>query len=640
MPQTPSGPVHPGRESRLKYHPVTDAHITGGLWAERRRINREVSVPQAWDRLHEAGNYHNLELAAGRTEGDYVNNLWFLDTDIYKWLEAVAWTFQDPDLPDEVRRRLQEQGASTEELLLAVQQPDGYLDSYYQVKHPGMRFEELEWGHELYCAGHLIQAAVAWHRTTGEEGLLGIARRFADLVVGTFGTGEGRINRVGGHPEVETALVELYRETGESRYLDAARFFVERRGHGSLEAGSFGAQYFQDHAPVREAENVEGHSVRQLYLLAGVADVSAETGDEGLALAADRLFDQMTRTKTYITGGLGAHHQDEAFGDPYELPNERSYAETCAAIASIHFCYRMLALTGESKYADLLERTLYNGFLAGISLDGTKYIYANPLQVRDGHLDRGHDGDYGRVPWFHCACCPPNVMRLLASLNTYGVLTSSSEVVVHQYWSGIATAKIDGGTVRLRTETEYPWDSSVTLTVEDTDIDGEWTLSLRVPQWAPSADLRLGGEPAPGSPEGGWWRITRAWEAGDTIELILPMEPRLVVGDPRADAIRRSVALERGPLVYCVEGLDAPVSLDDLVTPPGTSVAVGPDVGLPVVTLQFEAHQRDREDRGWWPYVADTMPTGHSPAGTAVAVPYFAWGNRGRGTMRVWLPTE
>ena len=315
----------------------------------------------------------------------------------------------------------------------------------------------------------------------------------------SFGTGPGRVDGIDGHPEVETALVELYRETGEQGYLDAARFFVDRRGHGLLGGHGFGAHYFQDHAPVREATSVEGHSVRQVYLLAGVADLYVEDGDETLREAAGRLWHEMVATKTYVTGGIGTHHSDEAFGDPYELTNERSYCETCAAIGSVMFSWRMLMITGEARYADLMERTLYNGFLAGLSIDGQRYIYANPLQVREGHLSGGNDRDYARKPWFKCACCPPNVMRTLASLEHYVVLGGADGLRVHQFVSGSWTAPVGDGEATVAVETDYPWDGRVRVRVEDST--GTWGLTVRVPHWATDGVVhgeRRGGHPRRG----------------------------------------------------------------------------------------------------------------------------------------------
>ena len=637
-----AGPIRLTESSAVALRPATRARITGGLWAGRRAVNRDVCVPEAWDRLHEAGNFHNLELAAARVTGEYVNDLPFLDSDLYKWLEAVAWTLDDPDLGSAPAEQLLSRLAESTDLLAAMQQEDGYLNSHFQVRFPGERFVQLPWGHELYCAGHLIQAAVALHRSTGEEGLLTIARRVADLVVRAFGTGPGQVDGVCGHPEIETALVELYRETGERSYLDLAVYFVDRRGHGLLGDGKFGRHYWQDHRPVREAPSVEGHAVRQLYLLAGVADVYAETGDATLLAAAERLWTEMAATKTYLTGGIGAHHRDEAFGDPYELPNERSYCETCAAIASIHFSWRMLMITGEAKYADLLERTLYNGFLAGLSLDGKRYIYANPLQVRDGHVSSGDDGDYVRVPWFRCACCPPNVMRLLASLEHYVLLSDERSVALHQFMTGTFAAEVAGGEARLAVSTDYPWDGDVRVRVED-GPDAAWTLALRVPGWAEGAALTVNGTPVDGTSAGGWWRVERSWVAGDEVLLQLPLDPRLTAADPRLDVDRGCVAVERGPLVYCLEGVDHDGRrLDDLVLrtdQPLEAVAEDGELG-PVVLVRAAGAVRGRPTPGWWPYgsPAAVAAATEEPA-PLTAVPYFAWGNRAEGAMRVWVPT-
>ena len=662
--------------------PAQEAAITGGLWAERRRVNREVSIPGGWDRLHEAGNFHDLELAAGRAQGDYVSELPFLDSDVYKWLEAVGWVLADPELDRDLAERLRAQVAETAALLTATQRDDGYLQSYFQVHAPGERFATLAWGHELYCTGHLIQAAVALHRTVGDAALLGIARRAADLAVASFGTSPGRIDGVCGHPEIETALVELHRETGDPAYLDLARYFVDRRGHGLLGDGSaFGRRYFQDHLPVREADEVVGHAVRQLYLLAGVADLQIEDGDQELRAAAERLWAEMAARKTYLTGGVGAHHQDEAFGDAYELPSERSYCETCAAIASIMFSWRMLMITGEAKYADLLERTLYNGFLAGLSLDGQRYIYANPLQVRDDHVNLGSDGDYERKPWFRCACCPPNVMRLLASLEHYVLLADDHRVVLHQYASGRYT----GGELTVEVETDYPWNGVITVRVADAPPESR-QLVLRVPEWCDRAvaSLTVNDASDPGTPTEGWWAIDRVWRTGDTVRLTLPLRPRFVRADPRVDAARGAVAVERGPLVYCVESADQPgLRLDDLTVgvpgSPGSADPATPDTADPdsadaivvdadpalgtISALRLRGRTRPRASgsgsgsgsasASWWPYRsvtgAEPYPEPDHAAGPAVdpgrpveltAVPYYAWGNRGPGAMRIWLPTH
>jgi DUF1680 family protein len=638
------GPVRLTSSSRTALVPATRASITGGLWAERRRVNREVSLPGGWERLHEAGNFHNLELAAGlTTEGGYVGTLPFLDSDVYKWLEAVGWVTSDPELDADASARLEELLTTSATLLAAAQADDGYLDSYFQVLFPGERFVQLTWGHELYCAGHLIQAAVALHRTRHDARVLDVARRVADLVVRSFGTEPGEVDLIDGHPEVESALVELYRETGERRYLSAARYFVDRRGHRLLGPDRFGSHYFQDHLPVREAPSAEGHSVRQLYLLAGVADLYVEDGDETLLAAAERLWHEMVATKTYLTGGIGTHHTDEAFGDPYELTNERSYCETCAAIASVMFSWRMLMITGQARYADLMERTLYNGFLAGLSLDGQRYIYANPLQVRDGHLSGGNDGDYARKPWFICACCPPNVMRTLASLEHYVVLGGATGLTVHQFVEGAFSAPVGQGEATISVATEYPWSGQVRVRVEASP--GEWGLTLRVPHWAGSVSATVNGEDVTAEPADGWLTVTRSWEVGDELVLDLPMDARFTRADSRVDADRASVALERGPLVYCFESVDNPGHrLDDIVVDPTGEVEVAAtDQDLPadVVTLAAHGRVRPRPAEGWWPYSDASAPApGASEAITLTAVPYYVWGNRSEGAMRIWTPAE
>ncbi|HET9872693.1 MAG TPA: beta-L-arabinofuranosidase domain-containing protein [Propionibacteriaceae bacterium] len=616
------------------------------MWADRRRINRDVSVPAAWDRLHEAGNFHNLKLAAGEATGTYVNDLPFLDSDVYKWLEAIGWTLADEELTGDARVRLQQFLDWSIELLARAQQDDGYLDSNFQVRFPGERFAQLQWGHELYCAGHLVQAAIALHRTTGDSRLLEIARRFADLIVRSFGTGAGEVDGIDGHPEIETALVELYRETGEKSYLDKAQYFIDRRGYGLLGPDRFGSHYWQDHQPVREASSAEGHSVRQLYLLAGVADLYVEAGDHSLRESAERIWAEMAATKTYLTGGIGAHHLDESFGDPYELPNERSYCETCAAIASIMFSWRMLMITGESRYADVIERTLYNGFLGGLSLDGQKYIYANPLQVREGHLAGGNDHDYRRTPWFHCACCPPNVMRTLAQLEHYVLLSSSSEVTLHQYIPGRYGARLAAGEVSLRVETEYPWEGQVRVVVE-TVPGGRFALTVRVPHWAGGATLQLNTEPIPAEPRDGWLTLVRDWRAGDELLVNLPLDIRFTRADPRLDAARGCVALERGPLVYCLEAVDNPGQrLDDVIIDTSAAATLHDGTAeLPGVMTALQAHgfTRARAGDSWWPYTSEPPQGNRPPHGSSVrltAVPYFAWGNREEGAMRVWIPAE
>ncbi|MGJ5755920.1 hypothetical protein FB563_7806 [Streptomyces puniciscabiei] len=626
------GPVRLGPDARAALRPAV-AGIDAGFWHTRREVNARTSLPQGPGLLESAGNLHNLRLAAGTAEGEFRGAYPFVDTDVYKWLEAASWQL--------ARGREETLAAHVDRiagLVAAAQQPDGYLNTWFQLRENGKRYEDLRWGHELYCAGHLIQAAVAHHRTTGRTELLNVAVKFADHIDSVFGPpGSGRpIDGIDGHPEIETALVELYRETGERRYLDLAGYFVDRHGHGLLG----GEAYCQDRVPLREATTVEGHAVRQLYLLAAAADLATETGDTELGAAAERLWHAMTTTKTHITGGLGAHHDREDFGDPYELPNERAYCETCAAIASVQWSWRMALLTGEARYSDLVERTLYNGFLAGVSLDGERWLYVNPLQVRDGHTDPGGDQSARRTRWFRCACCPPNAMRLLASLEHYLATSDEGGLQIHQYVSG----RYAGGSYTVRAETGYPWHGSIALTVEESPAGRPWTLSLRIPQWCQEFRVRCGErtyDQGDAPVTDGWLRLTRAWEPGDRVLLELGLEPRLTAADPRVDAVRASLAIERGPLVYCVEQADHPGGgLDDIVLDPSRPLAVKhrPDLLGGVTTVVAAGRRRHIPDAGWWPYTSAPAPQGGEPV-ELMAVPYYAWANRVDGSMRVWLPT-
>ncbi len=628
----PAGPVRPGPDARAALRPAT-AGIDAGFWHTRREVNGRTSIPQGPELLESAGNLHNLRLAAGTAEGEFRGAYPFVDTDVHKWLEAASWQLAqgaDEDLTAHADRIIG--------LVAAAQQPDGYLNTWFQLREKGRRYEDLRWGHELYCAGHLIQAAVAHHRSTGRTELLDVAVRFADHIDSVFGPpGSGKeIDGIDGHPEIETALVELYRETGERRYLDLAGYFVDRHGHGLLGHEA----YCQDRVPVREATDVEGHAVRQLYLLAAVADLATETGEAELRSAAERLWHAMTTTKTHLTGGLGAHHDWEDFGDPYELPNERAYCETCAAIASVQWSWRMALLTGEARYSDLIERTLFNGFLAGVSLDGERWLYVNPLQVRDGHTDPGGDQSARRTRWFKCACCPPNVMRLLASLEHYLASSDEGGLQIHQYVDG--TYATDG--IRVRAETDYPWHGTIALTVEEAPADRPWTLSLRIPQWCREFRVRCGDETYDSSVTDGWLRLTRTWSPGDQVVLELGLEPRLTTADPRVDAVRGCVAIERGPLVYCLEQVDHPGGgLDDIVLDTTRPLAVKhrPDLLGGVTTIVAAGRRRQLPDAGWWPYATagESPATGGEPV-ELTAIPYYAWANREDGSMRVWLPTS
>ncbi|MDX2935976.1 glycoside hydrolase family 127 protein [Streptomyces ipomoeae] len=669
------GPVHPTPNAVTVLRPARLARIEGGFWAERRRVNAEVSIPEGPGRLEAAGNLANLRAAAELRRADrspserddtaphFVGDFQFQDSDVHKWLEAACW--QLADAPDPVLAADVERIVT---LLADAQDDNGYLQTYYQLGG-GEPWTELGWGHELYCAGHLMQAAVAHHRATGSHRLLDVARRFADHIETVLGPG-GPVDGVCGHPEVETALVELHRATGERRHLDLARHFLDRRGHGTLAAGADrghdrdpGPAYWQDHTPVREADEVTGHAVRQLYLLAGAADLAAESGDAGLRAALERLWEDMVGTKTYLTGGVGSRHDWESFGDAYELPSDRAYAETCAAIASVQFSWRMALLTGEARYSDLIERTLFNGFLAGVGLDGRTWLYVNPLHLRAHPHERPGDQTAHRTPWFRCACCPPNAMRLLASLPHYVASTDGGEhdsaesgeragseggarggapgggLRLHQYATGVYGAA--GLTVRVATE--YPWDGTVTVTVQSAPAVPR-TLSLRLPSWCAAHSLTVNGTAVHDAAEGGWLRVTREFRAGDTVRLDLVMPPRLTSPHPRVDAVRGCVAVERGPLVYCLEQSDQPGGLDpdDALLDPAAPLTTRrrPDLLGGVTTVTASAHVLPPAAPGTWPYAPQgTRPPVSDEPMEVTAVPYYAWANRGPGAMRVWIRT-
>ena len=458
--------------ARLRPVPITAVTLTDKFWAPRREVNRAATLPSQYRRCEESGRLRNFLRAAGDTDEPFAG-MFFNDSDVYKWLEAAASTLAGNSAPE-----LAAAVDDTVTLIERAQRPDGYVNTYFSRERAGQRWTNPDM-HEMYCAGHLFQAAVAHRRATGSERLMQVARRFADHLAANFMAASGQRDWVDGHEEVKLALVELFRETGERRHLDLTRHFLEARGHGFMNReGERGAAYFQDDVPFRELKRWEGHSVRAMYYACGAADTLLETGDETLHATLVRLWERMTRREMYVTGGLGSHWQGEEFGRDFELPNERAYAETCAAIGSVMWNWRMLALDGDARYADVLEWTVYNAVLPGVSLDGQHYFYQNPL---------ANDGTHRRQGWFGCACCPLNVARLLAQLPGYFYsVGDAGSVWVHFYAAG--TARLDlpaGGSLTLRQETRYPWDGEIRLTV--VAGGGECTLRLRVPAWCETA---------------------------------------------------------------------------------------------------------------------------------------------------------
>jgi DUF1680 family protein len=531
-------------------------------------------------------------------------------------------------------------GETTIALIEGAQRKDGYLNTYVQLsgREP---YGDLQWGHELYCIGHLLQAAVAWQRSVGDERAMAVALRAVDHIEAALG--EGRLEGMDGHPEIEMALVEAYRVTGQERLLAFARLQIERRGRGLLGEGRLGQRYWQDHEPVRTAPTPTGHAVRQLYLDCGAVDVAVETGDTELLHAVLRRWEDMWASRTYLTGALGSRHRDEAFGDPFELPSDRAYAETCAAIGSTMLAWRLLLATGEERFADAIERTLYNGVLPGLSLDGTGYFYSNPLHVRDRSVATGNAA-MQRRPWYPCACCPPNIMRTLSSFEHVVATADDVGIQLHQLASGTIEVEHGGELVRLRIVSGQPWDGFVVIDVEAAPAE-PWALALRVPAWLRSGTVRVGDETQPMETGSGRLELLRSWAAGDRVELDLELPVRMTSPDERIDAVRGCVALERGPLVYCLEAADLPHGLtpDDVELDADHEAVVTTQApGLPAGTVSIEAAGDVRvAGSAGWPYAE--VAAGGGPQRTATtlrAVPYFAWANRDPGPMRVWLPTR
>ncbi len=606
---------------RLKPIPVEAVRLGEGFWKPRLEANRKAGIPTLYRLLKEHGVVDNFLRLSGKEvarQGPV-----FTDSDLYKWMEAAAWALlQEEDA--EIRGLLEE----TIDAVLGAQGKDGYLNTWFVEERAAQRFTRLGSDHELYCAGHFFQAAIAHYRASRQGGLLEATVRFADYMCEVFGP--DKLRDCDGHPEVEMALVELYRQTGETRYLDLAGFFLEERNFSSL-------------------QELEGHAVRACYFCCGGADYYAETGNESVLASLERQWDSLTRSKMYITGGVGGRPEGEAVGNAFELPNDRSYAETCAAIGSIFWNWRMLALKGEARFADLLERTLYNGFLSGVSLSGTEYFYANPLA--DSGKGEGHPWarkrPRGRTQWYVCTCCPTNAVRMLASLPGYFFSASEEGLWVHLYDDCTLQWRLPDGTpLTLTQQTRYPWEGKVEILLS---LPGEkkFSLFLRIPEWCERATVKVNGATVQEVPRGGTYlQLERTWKSQDKVLLEMDMPPALMACDTRVEGTRDSVALQRGPLVYCLEEADHPgidVRLVRLVHDP-----TDPSGG-------FRAEYREGMlggitvllGQGAVPVDPGNLGPLYRPANRAQevkrrpvslqAIPYYAWANRGPGSMTVWM---
>ncbi|WP_417504338.1 glycoside hydrolase family 127 protein [Microbacterium sp.] len=613
----PAAPVVPTR-GRLRPLGLDDVRITGGFWGERQAVNGTATLDHIESRLESEGWLPNFDLAAAGTLPEGRRGREFADSEIYKYLEALAWEIGRTDAATDAP--LEQRFRAVVSRVAAAQETDGYLNTQFGRPGQGERWSDLEWGHELYCLGHLFQAAVARHRTRqdADDGLVAVARRAAELVCGEFGA-DGR-DAICGHAEVEVGLAELGRALGEQRFIDQAALFVERHGRGSLAEIEWGQEYFQDDVPVRAAEALRGHAVRANYLASGATDVAIERSDDALLDALRGQWDRTVERRTYVTGGQGSHHQDEAFGADWELPSDRAYSETCAGVGSIMFSWRLLLATGDTRHADLIERTLFNVVATSPAPDGRAFYYANTLHQRVPGVPADPEGTSKRAssslraPWFEVSCCPPNVARTFASLAAYVATADDEGVQLHQYApASVRTTLPDGRVIALDIETGYPADGGIRVTIAD---DAEFTLTLRVPAWAAGATVRVDadGESAQHPAAPGTVEVRRAFRTGDVVELTLPLAARVTSPDPRVDAVRGSVVVERGPEVLALESLDFGADVVDAVVA-GEPVESGGRVRMPL---------RNRAS---------------GEVAEALLVPYHDWAQRGPSTMRVWIPT-
>ncbi|MGG4049241.1 glycoside hydrolase family 127 protein [Paenibacillus favisporus] len=589
--------------------PFTQVKIHDELWKQRLEVCKEVTLRTCLDKCESTGRISNFAKAAGLMEGEF-EGIYFNDSDVYKVLEGAAYLLmadRDPELEAEIDRIIG--------LIAAAQEPDGYLTTYYTLEAPDQKWTDME-KHEMYNGGHLIEAAVAYHAATGKRTLLDVACKLADHYDSLFGP--GKRHWVEGHEEIELALIKLYHATGEERYWKLALWLLEERGHGHghgaiWDREEWGPAYCQDDVPVRDIEKVTGHAVRAMYLYTAMADVVLASGDRTYEDALRKVWAHTVERNMYITGGIGPSRHNEGFTHDYDLPNESAYCETCASIAMVFWNHRMSLLFGEAKYADVVERAMYNGALAGISLSGDRFFYVNPLASQ---------GDHHRTEWFDTSCCPTNLVRFLPSIGGYNYAVNEEGPVMLQFVAGTADLTLkDGSRVLMKTVTRYPWDGHVHVEVEPAR-EAEFAVRLRLPGWCRGAKLSINGEnvaPADWTIDRGFLVLSRRWKPGDTIDYVMEMPVQQVHARPEVEADRGRVAVQRGPLVYCLEQADNPeLVYDEFAVRPGIS---------------FGLEQRDELG-------GIVALTGFDGQRGYRFVPYHLWDNREPGFMQVWLKEE
>jgi len=614
--------------------PVEAVHMNEGFWSARRRVITERSLPTLLQLLEEHGVVDNFRRLAGRPELPRRGPL-YTDSDLYKWIEGAAWAVASNETSDASRAELKGDIDSLTGHIIAAQEPNGYLNTYYTGDKVHLRFTELTRSHEDYCLGHLLQAGIASYRATGNRRLLDAGIKFADYVVDNFGPSKRPF--VTGHPELEMALVELYRTTRQTKYLDFARYLLSGVEHERLKLKDSEIHYMFSGKPFTAHTEFEGHAVRALYAASGATDYFTETGDPAYKKTLDLLWTDLTMRKMYITGGVGSRAGGESFGDPYELPSEQAYAETCAAIANVMWNYRLLALTGDARYADLLERALYNGVNSGLSLSGTLYCYRNPLASGSDKL---------RNPWYDTTCCPPNIERLFESLPAYLYSTSRDGVYLNLYHASELDWHLEDGTpLKLTQATNYPWNGDIHLTVNPAHA-ADFTVYLRWPEWASSVDVQVNGQPVSltAAHKGSFIPLARTWRPGDTVSLSIPLQPVLMTANPRVTDDYGRVAVQRGPLVYALEQLDQNgAAISDIFLKSSTPFTVDfrKDFLGSVAVLKVAGLVAERslgEEPLYQPFNIST----NRPKRMAnlTFIPYYTIGNREPSPMEVWVPVS
>ncbi len=622
--------------------PFTSVKVDDAFWGQRLNASRQVTIPLAFSKCEETGRYENFIKAANPSDTITVGGLSFDDTDVYKTIEGASYllqTYPNPELEAYIDSILV--------IVAAAQEPDGYLYTSRTMnpKHPHEWSGKKRWekeedlSHELYNLGHMIEGAIAHYQATGKTTFLDIAKKYADCVCREVGPNPGQACVVPGHQIPEMALAKLYLVTGDKKYLDEAKFLLDYRGKTD-----FKSEYSQSHKPVVEQDEAVGHAVRASYMYAGMADVAALTGDSAYIKAIDRIWDNIVSKKYYITGGIGATSNGEAFGANYELPNMSAYCETCAAIGNVYVNYRLFLLHGDSKYYDVLERTLYNGLISGVSLDGGGFFYPNPLESI---------GQHQRQPWFGCACCPSNICRFIPSLPGYIYAVKNRNVYVNLFMSNAVNLDVEGKDVKLTQTTDYPWNGDIAITV-DKNRAGQFAMKIRIPGWVQNkvvpSDLyryadnkRLGytvsvnGQPVTGQLEQGYLTIDRKWRKGDRVDVHFDMEPRIVTANQNVAADRGRVAVERGPIVYCAEWPDNEgFDISGIIinqnpkfeVKNATLTTTKPAAQYPIVELVTDAQELKYDETGR--LVAKDVHL--------TLIPYYAWCHRGSGKMEVWIP--